>query len=974
MADSSLGVAVLRTRLDTSGLRTGLSQAKGETQRFANDSASAIRGIGAAFGAVVASQGVRSYISFLTSSANLAHQADAAHRLYEKSLQRTNQSTAEGAALVDRLSSRFGVANSVIEDAATLMLRQGASLSDVERALTAAGASAAAAGFDISTAFNNVSTAVATGRIELLETSGIVANLGPVAQQYARSVGKTVEQLTQQELVQARVNAIYEETKSEIEDVDEILQGLPLSQARVTQEWRDFREGVGGIAQEVVVPLTDALGAVLGYVNDLPEPVRRAGLAMSGAAIGATTLATGIVAIRAALQGLSTAGLLSFGPAGWIVLGVTAVAGLVAVLAGQGRNGVSLEDAISRVKVAASDTTALEGFDDTITTLADNLSGPVKRAFEGARDDIEAIVTSAESAREALTRISLGTNLAQELQNDFVLRGTVEGVIDTRGAEFNQAGRLRQALLRGEFAQAAVVIEELIGSFTAIGDSNAVTELTAFLNEVRRAEEEVQSLLTGRSTPTPPPRRPPPQPTAAGDGAESVLGDPAEEAKAWVTRLEAELRFGLKGPGDVIGILTPRVEQLRDEATTALAEFGIDSTQYADTVAKLDVIEGALARIREPGAIQLSLSPSAQVAASVPLGITPTASADLSGLRSVNDIERDLSAARAAVRAAATTEARAEAQSVVLMLEEELRRVTRGVSLAIEPIAEVLGEARGLAITPTASVGQAVPLGITPTAEVGDFTSIESLEADLRRARDAVRTAASAEARHEAQLVVMEIERELERLRSSVTPRALGITPVASVGSPRGLGIDPVAQIDGMDPTEWVRAQERAAEEQQRAADQFASTVVSAGFAMGDAAIRAIQDGDIPGLLKAGLSGAGSILGAAQFDPISLFGGMINPGVLIAGGLGLLGTLLGALLGGGRRDVDESRRAAGAAVQSAPAIDLRVIINQSLNVQSLTDPASRRAVDGLLDDMVRRVEDTLKRNVLPRLDALEGAA
>jgi len=31
-------------------------------------------------------------------------------------------------------------------------------------------------------------------------------------------------------------------------------------------------------------------------------------------------------------------------------------------------------------------------------------------------------------------------------------------------------------------------------------------------------------------------------------------------------------------------------------------------------------------------------------------------------------------------------------------------------------------------------------------------------------------------------------------------------------------------------------------------------------------------------------------------------------------------------------------------------------------------------VDGLLDDMVRRVEDTLKRNVLPRLDALEGAA
>src|SRR5690606_545629 len=142
------------------------------------------------------------------------------------------------------------------------------------------------AGFDIATGFNNVATAVATGRSELLETSGIVANLGPVAQAYARSVGKTVEELTQQELIQARVNAIYRETASEIEDVDDILRGLPRSQAAVTREWRTFREDVGRIAQEVIVPLTNGLGNVLGYMNSLPEPVKRAGTAMTGAALG----------------------------------------------------------------------------------------------------------------------------------------------------------------------------------------------------------------------------------------------------------------------------------------------------------------------------------------------------------------------------------------------------------------------------------------------------------------------------------------------------------------------------------------------------------------------------------------------------------------------------------------------------------------------------------------------------------------
>src|SRR5690606_26999928 len=163
---------------------------------------------------------------------------------------------------------------------------------------------------------------------------------------------------------------------------------LPLSQARVTQEFRTFREDVGGFASEVIVPLTTGFGALLGFVNDLPEPLKRAGVAMSGAALGATTLATGISAVRTALPLLRTAGLLSCGPAGWIVLGVTAVAGLVAVLTGQGGDEANLEDAISRVNVAADDTTALEGFDNTMTTLADNLSGPVKRAFEGARDDI----------------------------------------------------------------------------------------------------------------------------------------------------------------------------------------------------------------------------------------------------------------------------------------------------------------------------------------------------------------------------------------------------------------------------------------------------------------------------------------------------------------------------------------------------------------------------------------------------------
>src|SRR5690606_15384359 len=139
---------------------------------------------------------------------------------------------------------------------------------------------------------------------------------------------------------------------------------------------------------------------------------------------------------------------------------------------------------------------------------------------------------------------------------------------------------------------------------------------------------------------------------------------------------EAELRFGLKGPSEVIDLLSPRVEELREEAANALAEFGIYSQQYQDTIAMLDVVEGALDRIAGTSTVRQSLEPTAQVAEARPLGITPTAQVDTTGLRSVADIERDLAEARARVRAAGTAEARAEAQAVVLMYEEELKRVT----------------------------------------------------------------------------------------------------------------------------------------------------------------------------------------------------------------------------------------------------------------------------------------------------------
>src|SRR5690606_37737366 len=148
-------------------------------------------------------------------------------------------------------------------------------------------------------------------------------------------------------------------------------------------------------------------------------------------------------------------------------------------------------------------------------------------------------------------------------------------------------------------------------------------------------------------------------------------------------------------------------------------------------------------------------------------------------------------------------------------------------------------------------------------------------------------------------------------------------------------------------------------------AERFHDTIVSAGISFTDTLARGLMTGDMGSILSGGFGALGSVIGAIPG---------IGTGLqIVAGLLPTVGGLFGGLFGGGP-DLEPSRRASGASVRGAPAIDLSIVINQRLSVQSLTDPSSRRAVDGLLDQMVQRLEDTLKRNVIPRLDALEGAS
>lgn len=1024
IAEASLGTAVLRTRLDSSGLRTGLTQAKQETESFGKSGVSAVQGIGAAFGAFAASQGLRAYLGFMRSSATLAHQATASAALFTKALERNGQSASEGAAMVQRLADKFGVVNSVVEESATFMLRQGASLDDVERALTAAGASAAAAGFDISTAFNNVGVAVATGRSQLLETSGIVANLGPVAQAYAKSVGKTVEQLTQQELIQARVNAIYAETASEIEDVDILLRGLPRSQAEVTRQWRSFRETAGDLALKVIVPLTEGLGTMLRLANGLPTPVKNAGIAMVGAAVGATALATGFVAIKTALTGLSGLGLLSFGPAGWVVLGITAVAGLAAVLA---TGGSSLTAALDTTRKAVA-----SGNKDSMTGALDELvkqvDGPVKTSLQGLRDELVATGdVGVEQAKRILTDIAIAVLdtkrqvLGVSLFGPTPLGGALAQAGGLMG-NVNLASDIRTALDNNELLRAIDLLQDAIVAMTDAGLRPAYSQpIVDFL-------AQVGAIPNFKFTPTPTPTNVPP-PGGGGSG----VGVAGGAARVWSDVLaeldkagtEAMRRAAFEGtPAAYREAAQKRVGLIDNAITEALTEFHgqVSASDLAALRARRDT---AALQAREPVPAAAPPDPAARAAlkaqAAAIMADTMQAMSDaaevdrqarVAGHREALTINADLRRQALAIMAD-TAQAQADARAA----EDAQRAYIDSLADSGDELGRWLSTASSLTATIKAAndeaarmelfagavakfgAGRAGLAGTSAADRGGVFTGVDRAAAatvaretvetvvqafkdgtgsidDVRTAVDALTTLTpmSVTAINELTGGILTLERaaldaaraaeQNERAPMWVPAGGLPSVPGATLPSSGYQGFRPRQD----NPSDLANAA-RINREREQAADQFANTVVSAGFAFGDAAIKAFQDGDVVGIIRAGLGGAGSILGGANLGSIGFLGGSIGIGGLIAGGLGLLGTLIGALAGGGSRDAEERRRREQQQARSVPAMTISFTVNQQNTYHGAPrDPANEQAFGRQADQLFEAI---YRRHLGPRLDAIE---
>jgi hypothetical protein len=944
----NLGTATLRTALDGSGLNRGLTTVGSNIQRFSATASARLRTVGTALTAGITVPLTAATTAAVLAVRRLGDTADALLDLSQQSGLTTRQLQEFGA-----VARAAGVDSDTLGNAAIQLsrrLREGGNealeFTDAARAL---GVSirddltgqlrpmsdlvpeliTRLQGIEDVTRRNVIANQVfGRGATELLPVLGLTADEYERLTLAARESGEVMSDEALQAANQARI--AFAELSN---DLSVLGRDLTLAVTPAVT-------GLVNIVRSDFVPLlrsaAETVASLVQRFNELAPETRRgiftAGLA--AATLGPIALALSqivrvIPAVVAGFAALRTAALTMMGPAGWAILGVTAIVGVANALAGRGATGLSLEQAIQRADTAAASVTGFGTLDTAVMHFASNLTGPVKQAFQSVIGDIQDLVGAAENAQEAMFAISLGTGLATQLTTDSpatrALRNAFLQFIRVDGGP-QPFEEILNALMSGDFGTAAGLARHRMSQFPsqrnlALAEEPEVRALRAFIAEIEGAERAVASFGQRVERPT---TTPTPAPGVAG--ASGVAGA-APQTVAAETAEELVLS----------NIIAIRDEPLRPASGDRFAQLRI--LRAAEEAAEAEM----LAAIRRFGAPERTFE-GLRGFTGLPTSVTPEVG--------VVTPTRDQIAAINAQRLE-TIKAEAAARDAA----EGIQRF--GASIA--------------------DLNSIVSVGVRPVLDLADAIAIPrpavSVEAPTREQiveRNALRLASI-----KADAALAEATRGINRFGDDLLDlgRIINVVPSVSATVAGAVSI-PVPGVSAeVLPTPQGRAREILGVDEAAAA--FRDRVILAGAAFARDLAAAIKGGDVAGAIQ-GLFGAGGQIASA----LSSFGGAafgLSKGAagwlgLIGGLLPIIGSIIGLFIPGARRSREEAARAPGAAARGAPAIEFNVNVQQSLSVQSLTDPASRAAVDGLLNETVRRITHVIEGNLMPRIQRLEAMA
>lgn len=125
----------------------------------------------------------------------------------------------------------------------------------------------------------------------LVDNAGVTKNVAKMWDEYAKAHGKSAQQLTQAEKIQAEYNGVMAETEAQVGNAEKAMGGLQGQQAKMNASWNDMKIQIG----EALVPAFAKLAEWGSWlINNVFVPMVKA-IKIVGAAFGAVAVDIGNV-------------------------------------------------------------------------------------------------------------------------------------------------------------------------------------------------------------------------------------------------------------------------------------------------------------------------------------------------------------------------------------------------------------------------------------------------------------------------------------------------------------------------------------------------------------------------------------------------------------------------------------------------------------------------------------------------------
>lgn len=229
---------------------------------------------------------------------NEAQQAELQVQRLNRAIENAGPSAAGANQVIERLANTFRVSTADLNGPVATLLNLGATSQQIEQLLLRAGASARNAGREFKDGFENITTALASGSSQALQSIGIASNFGEAYTKVAEKLKGASAETIRQAQAQALLNAITPETESDVRDLAGLFGNEYLNATNAAnQATAELRRNLGQALTPAFTALQNLVAKTAEAFNALPASLRTvlANLALLGAGFLAVVGAVGLL-------------------------------------------------------------------------------------------------------------------------------------------------------------------------------------------------------------------------------------------------------------------------------------------------------------------------------------------------------------------------------------------------------------------------------------------------------------------------------------------------------------------------------------------------------------------------------------------------------------------------------------------------------------------------------------------------------